>query len=501
MASASFADDLTCPICFTFFTDPVTLLCGHSFCRTCLTKFLDLQSQCPCCRASVASKKEVAALCTNFVLLSLAEKAKHADGNTRELITAKVEVAETCPEHDEKLKLFCVTDQQLTCIICRDGERHVGHTFKPIKEAAASVKMELKKGLDKVSGGIKNLESLLSTQRATIKSTKGRSCQLVSQISAQFAEMHQFLQKREEELKKEVRRQEDKNVAQMTKMVNAIEAELSQNRELQTKVASVLEISDPGKFLKGCAEGASAILQEAFRSRENEYSVVASALSLGPYESHLQFFVWKEMLQVIRPREEHLMLDMEGCQENLSADRCSLLHDRHNDFYNDRYSRNKSLMYHKTYQSYSLDPRRDSRMNPHRRPIENITPLFHGFATSVDEFTSGQHYWEIQVGQIEIGQGDFWEVGIPDHIITLQDGKNLSTRCPQGVTSLSLKNIPQKIGIYLNIPSQELSFYDASNMTHINTVSTKGSKASSFSALLKMGYKTPSAILFTVCRY
>uniref|UniRef100_A0A3Q3DED9 RING-type domain-containing protein n=1 Tax=Hippocampus comes TaxID=109280 RepID=A0A3Q3DED9_HIPCM len=58
MASASFKDDLTCSICLTIFTDPVTLLCGHSFCRKCLTSFWGTQHQCPQCMASLARTEE-----------------------------------------------------------------------------------------------------------------------------------------------------------------------------------------------------------------------------------------------------------------------------------------------------------------------------------------------------------------------------------------------------------------------------------------------------------
>ncbi|XP_077405910.1 tripartite motif containing 108 [Vanacampus margaritifer] len=514
MAAASFADDLTCSICLTIFTNPVTLLCGHSFCRTCLTDFLDTHLQCPQCRTPVAFGKEVAALSTNFILLSLAEKAKHADGIDKEHMTAKVEVAEMCPEHDEKLKLYCVTDQQLTCIICRDGERHEGHTFKPIKEAAASVKRELGKGLDRVSGDIETLESLLSAQREKIMSNRGRSFQLLNQISAEFAEMHRFLQKREKELKDEVKRQEDKDVVHMTKMVNAMEAGLSQNRELQAKAAQVLEVSNPEKFLRACTEGAGAMLQEAFPSKVNEYSLVESTLSLGPYESHLKFFVWKEMLQVIEPREQQLVLKGEERQNNVSVDRRSLrqqqlvlkgeerqnvsvdghslLHGPYAEYRN--LQRSQPLLNTALYHGFGTS---ENQFTSGSHPLRN-TALYHAFATSVNQFTSGKHYWEIEVGQI--GQGGLWEVGIQDHIITCQDGK-LSTSCPQGVTLLSLPNIPQKIGIYLNLSSQQLSFYDATNMTHINTVSTKGSKASAMSAYLKIHYSTPNVILFKVCCY
>uniref|UniRef100_A0A667XPC5 RING-type domain-containing protein n=1 Tax=Myripristis murdjan TaxID=586833 RepID=A0A667XPC5_9TELE len=46
-------EDLTCSICLTIFTDPVSLLCGHSFCRECITNSLSIKDQCPQCRTTV----------------------------------------------------------------------------------------------------------------------------------------------------------------------------------------------------------------------------------------------------------------------------------------------------------------------------------------------------------------------------------------------------------------------------------------------------------------
>ncbi|XP_061623810.1 tripartite motif-containing protein 59 isoform X2 [Phyllopteryx taeniolatus] len=101
MASASFTDDLTCSICLNIFTDPVTLPCGHSFCRPCLKGFLDAHHQCPQCRASLASGEEMKRLSTNFILLSLAEKAKQGDGIDTEHLTGKPESSSSVKEgHD-----------------------------------------------------------------------------------------------------------------------------------------------------------------------------------------------------------------------------------------------------------------------------------------------------------------------------------------------------------------------------------------------------------------
>jgi len=41
---------VTCPICFALLTRPSTLMCGHSFCYSCIDWWLDTASTCPICR-------------------------------------------------------------------------------------------------------------------------------------------------------------------------------------------------------------------------------------------------------------------------------------------------------------------------------------------------------------------------------------------------------------------------------------------------------------------
>ncbi|XP_037096527.1 nuclear factor 7, ovary-like [Syngnathus acus] len=501
MNSYSFASELTCSICLDIFTDPVTLLCGHSFCRTCLTGFLDNEEEhlCPQCRTSVPSVEEVTGLCTNFVLLSLAEKAKRKCNITKGHIAAKDEVAEMCPKHDEKLKLYCVTDGQLICVICRDGEWHKGHTFKPIEEAAALLKNDLVKGLDRISGPIKTLESAFHTREEKLVAIKTRSCQLLSQISAQFEEMHQFLRKRENELSKEVKRQQNTVV----KELNTINAALYQSETLQAKVGSVLDIADHSKFLKGWAE-VNVMLQNAYQLSAKDFSVEQTSLSLGPYESHLKFFIWKEMLQVIKPREEQFTLKgEEWVQSNLSVDRRSLLHSSPIETQYPVVP--KSHIQYPAIRKGILGDRsyrvtRQKTIKPVASFASTVFPTssYHGFATSVNKFTSGQHYWEIEVGHT--GETSFWEVGIQDHFIKHHGGR-FSINCPEGVTPLTLQFKPKRIGIYLDISSQKLSFYNAVNMTRIGTVSTKKSQATSVSAVQKISYDQPNIIPFTVCWY
>uniref|UniRef100_A0A7N6AND5 Uncharacterized protein n=1 Tax=Anabas testudineus TaxID=64144 RepID=A0A7N6AND5_ANATE len=433
---------LTCSICLTIFTDPVILFCGHSFCKECITLSLSSQDQCPHCQATVPTEGKC--LLTNHILKSLAEKAKEAEKR-------KKEVADwLCPEHEEKLKLFCVTDQELACIICRDGEKHEGHKFKPIKEAAASLRNDLETFVQRVSGDIHDMEGKANTQKEEIRKTGERARQLESQISSQFEEMHEFLRKREDEIKNELKRKEEDAVEVMTERLNAIDTASSESRELEEKVTSVLKIPDSDKFLKSWTDDKSTTAAKAsFSLRGEHLQVVTNSLCLGPYESHLQFFMWKEMLQVIQPRAEHLSL--RNCRDLTVSDD------------------GRSLDYrHKNYQR-------------------------NAYTSSVNEFTSGQHYWEV-----DVGKRSYWELGVQNNFLQY-DGKTYVVHGKRTSAVLSEGN-PRKIGIYINCSSDELSFYDADTMTHIHTLSAS-LMSTPVSAYFKIRYTEPDSNPMTVCWY
>lgn len=478
MASGSYSEDLTCPACHTFFTDPVNLPCGHAFCRGCIPDGVSSPLYCPQC--GEAGPPEGGCLPTSLILKSLSEKAK-------------AEAAEMCPEHEEKLKLFCVTDQQLACIICRDGEKHEGHKFKPIKEAVASLRQELEKGMEKFSGDILATESLAKSQREELTKTQAKSQQLTTQIQREFKEMHDFLRKREKEIKKELKYKEEDAVEKMSKNLNAIEKALSDSRELEQKLKSVLKTGDAGSLLKSWSEGNSKMTPEdALRPRAKDLQVVNDSLCFDPYESHLQFFMWKEMLQVIKPREELLSLQSNSSDITLSDGGQSL------------FPKSKQAAVYCSSCNVNYDRPHDCQSRQMRMHNFQLTPRATTIPSSDGElvihtnpqFTSGQHYWEI-----DVGHRVFWKLGIKDHFLKYESQKYVTCSNNQ-TTVLEFGDGPRKIGIYLNCTSKMLSFYNADGMALIHTMSL-GSISMPLSAYVAIYIRSqaPDHNPLRVCRY
>ncbi|TRZ02609.1 hypothetical protein DNTS_021775 [Danionella cerebrum] len=126
-------EELCCPICCGIFQDPVLLPCSHSFCRCCLERFWKGASlrPCPVCRTraprkSPLSNRALKNLCEAFLL--------------RQSQTGKSESRLLCGNHGEKLKLFCLVDQEPICVVCQASKTHKGHDCSPTEEAALDCK-------------------------------------------------------------------------------------------------------------------------------------------------------------------------------------------------------------------------------------------------------------------------------------------------------------------------------------------------------------------------
>uniref|UniRef100_A0AAY4BI39 Uncharacterized protein n=1 Tax=Denticeps clupeoides TaxID=299321 RepID=A0AAY4BI39_9TELE len=105
-------EDLSCPVCYEIFKDPLILSCSHSICKVCLQQVWESKGyrECPVCRKR--SSKE-------FPLVNLALKKLCEIFSVEKIQRSEV----LCSQHGEKLKLFCLEDQQPVCLVCRDSKK------------------------------------------------------------------------------------------------------------------------------------------------------------------------------------------------------------------------------------------------------------------------------------------------------------------------------------------------------------------------------------------
>ncbi|XP_016057019.1 PREDICTED: tripartite motif-containing protein 52-like [Miniopterus natalensis] len=132
-------EEAVCAICLDYFTDPVSIGCGHNFCRGCVTQLWgkeeeDGDEDCPQCRRSFTSRS----FRPNLQLANMVQIIRQmcpcpypgTPGNDTGV----------CSKHQEALKLFCEVDKEAICVVCRESRSHKQHSVVPLEEVVQEYK-------------------------------------------------------------------------------------------------------------------------------------------------------------------------------------------------------------------------------------------------------------------------------------------------------------------------------------------------------------------------
>ncbi|XP_068965059.1 probable E3 ubiquitin-protein ligase TRIML1 [Petaurus breviceps papuanus] len=182
----SFQQETTCSICLTFFSKPVTLNCGHSFCQICLTRSKQdgvIPFTCPECRK----------ISPNFPGLNVRLSKLSAFCKKLNPQNLQNPVGQSrCQKHLRVPKLFCKEDQTSLCIACTEGQEHAAHTFSPIEEAAENCRKKLRDTVPHLRKKIKEWNELKTSKKDKHYRSKWRKL-----IRGEYAKMHRFLYEEE----------------------------------------------------------------------------------------------------------------------------------------------------------------------------------------------------------------------------------------------------------------------------------------------------------------
>ncbi|XP_077187076.1 E3 ubiquitin-protein ligase TRIM7-like [Paroedura picta] len=184
---ASMKQEACCPICLEFLKEPVTLDCGHNFCRGCIADYCDIWEglgdlECPVCKAEIQKGN----FRSNWQLAALVEKIKQ-----NLLPASQPREQDLCSRHEHELSFFCKEDEKLLCQMCKESPEHRGHSLLNLEEAAHLYK-------DQIAC---DLEALRNERKEILASKADTELECQNMLAVQSIRKDRHCQKHQEPLK------------------------------------------------------------------------------------------------------------------------------------------------------------------------------------------------------------------------------------------------------------------------------------------------------------
>ncbi|KAE8636972.1 hypothetical protein XENTR_v10003235 [Xenopus tropicalis] len=302
MAAADLRDELSCSICLSIYTDPVSLPCGHNFCRGCIGGVLGTQEgsgaySCPECRAEYQERPalprnralgniaerfrptetepgETGIFCT-YCLLSPVPAAKscllceaslcdtHLRGHCQSAEHVLTEptasfMGRKCSVHHKVLEYHCCEDSACICVYCWVDEKHRGHRVEPLSEASEKKKEKLRKVLEKLSPEREETER--GAQRLQERRREGAEVAAgeTERVTALFRGIRKELKALEKRLLSDISRQKEELSLTLTELIQQLEIKKDElSREIR-HIEELCNMADPLTVLQELCESHGA---------------------------------------------------------------------------------------------------------------------------------------------------------------------------------------------------------------------------------------------------
>uniref|UniRef100_A0A8C4TH04 Tripartite motif-containing protein 16-like n=1 Tax=Erpetoichthys calabaricus TaxID=27687 RepID=A0A8C4TH04_ERPCA len=283
-------DEFTCLLCLETLSDPVTILCGHSFCLKCLSDYWDQSQECSCpqCRHTFIPRP---ALHRNTLLNELVKKLKkprlspHPSQNyscpgdvqcdactgeksraLKSCLTCMASFCQThlqphfevaawkdhkltdpvrnlkeklCVKHHKSLEIFCKTDETCICMMCGVTE-HNSHEKVELETEREEKQKQLGVTLSKIKKRLEKRKKKLKKMRRVMEQMKISVDKQVAEHEKTFTDLIHCIEETQWKLIERIREQEKREMEKANGAMERLEKEI---KELKRRDAELKELS------------------------------------------------------------------------------------------------------------------------------------------------------------------------------------------------------------------------------------------------------------------
>ncbi|XP_060784639.1 E3 ubiquitin-protein ligase TRIM35-like [Neoarius graeffei] len=436
MASMFSEEDFSCPVCREIFTDPVVLHCSHSVCKECLQQFWEINTfrECPLCRRqSPVYDPPINLALKNLCELFLQERKPRSSGSEA-----------VCRLHSEKLKLFCLDDQQPVCVVCQTSKKHTNHKLCPIDEAVTDCKGELKTAMKHLQEKLKIFTDCKLNWSQTAEHIKLQAQHTKLQIKEEFEKLHQFLRDEEAVRITALCKEEEQKSQMMKKKLEKLSKDISY---LSDTIRAIEEemIAEDVSFLKNY----KATVKRAQSTLQHPEELSGALIHVAKHLANLKFRVWEKMQYTVQYTPVTLDPNTVHPKLTVSDDLTSVC----------RSGEKQKLPHH------------PDRFDEYWCVLGS------------EGFNSGTQCWDVEVGDCT-----WWSVGVMTEsaqrkgviisrsgiwCVWYYNGEYRACSTPHPITLLSVAQKLQRIRVKLDWDKGKLSFSDPLTNKHLHTFKHK----------------------------
>ncbi|XP_040190173.1 E3 ubiquitin/ISG15 ligase TRIM25-like [Rana temporaria] len=498
MASADLRAELECSGCLNIYTNPVTLRCGHNFCRVCIDRVLDTQGgsggySCPECREKFPDRP---ALHRNITLRNIAETFLSAQPDQEEsgvfctyCVDSPVPAVRTClhcevslcdkhlrvhkksPEHvlcdptlsmesqkcsvhKEVLKYFCTKDGSCVCMSCYVIGEHKGHEMESLDKASEkkeTLRNVLQKHLTKREETEERVQSLQEHRREVEEEAAGDT----ERVTVLFRD----LRRRLEDLEKRVLREISERAERISISIRDLEIKKEELSRKMRHIEELCNMTDPLTVLQESDTGDLCDTEDGDNEdRERHEKLLHDEGGLG-----VAGVLHTGLSDIIT--EVNVYFPIQGAADilldgNTASNYLQISDDR------------KTVSESDRKQNYPETPER----------FQDYSQVMSG-----QSFSSGRHYWEVDVGGSESWRVGMcypsierrgWEeessfIGCNKKSWVLDRTGNQYSVIHDSKETPLLTNVSSRLRIDLDYEAGRISFYDLCDpIRHLHTFTT-----------------------------
>ncbi|XP_018420036.1 PREDICTED: E3 ubiquitin-protein ligase TRIM39-like [Nanorana parkeri] len=444
-------DEVTCAICLDHFKDPVSIECGHCFCRACIIQtWRGIRSNFPCPHCRKTSKWKF--LRPNRPLENVLEISN------RMLFTeANEKRKKQCRKHQEPLKFYCQVDGEEICVICRESVDHRSHVVMPVEETTREFQVDIQERLIALRNKVADIKKIKGEEEETALKLQDEVVQKRKMVAAEFESLRQLLADQEKHI--------NNRLENMQKTI------LQKHKDSISRLNT--QLSSTQKTIADLEENARPLLSQSYQS----VSLWGYFDFTSIYSLSLRHNVVSEIpnFEFVHP----LFGDPRTCNQQRSNSPKNFFKAITVALSFDLKTVNQNLLVicNRKCVKYVEDPIKRVPC-PERFDSKPCVLATAGFEL-------GRHYWEV-----EVGGGIYWSIGVAKWSVRRKGGFRIEPN--GGIWAIGLLGMymdryyaftnpdsllnprerPERIGVFLNSDEGCVSFYNAVSFEHLFTFNT-----------------------------